>query len=410
VIVCGKRALDWDSIVTPAVRSMVKHVNSCCQPLVEVRDFQRATRRLKSPLYQLMQNLDTVRKSIQQGSAPALLQLLKAYRDREATDPRDKLYALLGIAGDLSIYRIVPDYSMPFEEVYKASTLQFILAYRSLEVLNLSFGLSKTSGLPSWTPDWRVSPQDSKKAAIRWSHERNLGGYRACGRMPFLVCRRDADLLCVNGLYFDEIVEISDVLDIEQEVAFCKTLTMWEQVIVYKQRTERAYVGGGDWVGAYFRTMAADLIMALSSEMGKDEITLDVIPIAREVFQTFRQKYGLVCKMLNDPEPSTDPDIVQAPDEEHVRRLTTLQMAFQSRRLFLTRQGYLGTVPEDTLVGDTVHILCAAKVPMVLRSGAVEFMGRRADGYQVVGDAHVHGIMNGEAGDGSQPFRVHLIY
>lgn len=247
-MVCGKRSLNWDSVVTPAVHSMVKHVNSCCQALVEGKDYQRANRRLKSPLYQLMQNLDSMRKSIQQGRATTLLQLLMTYRDREASDPRDKIYALLGIAGDLSIYRIVPDYSIPFEEVYKATTLQFILAYRSLEVLNLTFGLSKTSGLPSWTPDWRVSPQDSKRAANHSSHERNLGGYRACGRMPFLVCRREADLLCVNGLYFDDITEISEVLDIEQETAFCKTVAQWEQTIGCKQRTERSYVGGGDWV------------------------------------------------------------------------------------------------------------------------------------------------------------------
>lgn len=389
---------------------MIKHVNSCCQGLVDVRDYQRANRRLKSPLYQLMQNLDMLRRSIQQGRAPALLQLLKSYRDREATDPRDKVYALLGIAGDLSIYRIVPDYSISFEEVYKATTLQFILAYRSLEVLNLSFGLSKASELPSWTPDWRVSPQDSKKATTHSSHERNLGGYRTCGRMPFIVCRREADLLCVNGLLFDDIAEISELLDIEQEDAFCKTVAKWEQMIAYKQRTEKSYVGGGDWVGAYFRTMAADLIMALSNEMGKNEIPLDVIPIAREVFQSFRQKYGLMCRFLNDPEPSTDPDIVQAPDEEHVRRLTTLQMAFQNRRLFLTKQGYLGTVPEETQLGDTVHILCAAKIPMVLRPGSVTFMGQRASGYQVVGDAYVHGIMNGEACDGPRPFSVHLMY
>jgi hypothetical protein len=389
---------------------MVKHVNSCCKRLVAVRDYQRANRRLKSPLYQLMQNLDLLRKNIQQGRAPALLQLLKTYRDREATDPRDKIYALLGIAGDLSIYRIIPDYSVPFEEVYKATTLQFILAYRSLDVLNLGFGLSKSSGLPSWTPDWRVSPHDSRKASLRCSHERNLGGYRACGRMPFIVCRREADLLCVNGVFFDEITEISEVLDADQEASFCKTVAKWEQVITYKQRTERSYVGGGDWVGAYFRTMAADLIMSLSSEMGKSEIPLDVVPIARDIFQTFRRKYGLTCKMLNDPEPAMDPDIVQAPDEEHLKRLTTLQMSFQNRRLVLTKRGYLGTVPEETLVGDTVHILCAAKIPMILRLGSVTFMGQRADGYQVVGDAYIHGVMNGEVCDGSWPSSVHLIY
>jgi hypothetical protein len=409
-MVCGKRSLNWDSVVTPAVHAMVKHVNSCCQGHVVTKDYQRANRRLKSPLYQLMQDLDTVRKSIQQGKAPALLHLLKNYRDREAMDPRDKVYALLGIAGDLSIYSIMPDYRITFEEVYKATTLQLILIYRSFEVLNLTLRVSKSSELPSWTPDWRVSPKDSKKVAMSYSHERHLEGYRASGGMPFLVCRKESNLLCVNGVYFDDIAELSEVLDMEKDIAFNETLTKWEHMIICKQRTERSYVGGGDWIGAYFRTMAADLIMSLRSELVKDGIPLDVIPLALELFKTFRKKTGLTFKLLDDLAPTTDPDFVQAPGEEHAKRLTTLQMAFQNRRLFLTKRGYLGTVPEATRLGDTVHILCAAKVPMILRSGSVTFMDRRASGYQVVGDAYVHGIMNGEVCDGMQPFRIHVIY
>ncbi|PSS25238.1 hypothetical protein M430DRAFT_133506 [Amorphotheca resinae ATCC 22711] len=410
VMVCGKRSLNWDSVVTPAVHSMVKHVNSCCMGCVAQKDYQRANRRLKSPLYQLMQNLDTIRRSIQRGSAPALLQLLKNYRDREATDPRDKVYALLGIAGDVSLYAIIPDYQIPFEEVYKATALQLILMYRSLEVLNLTLGLSKSSDLPSWTPDWRVSPTDSKKVAMHCSHERNLGGYRACGRMPFFVFRREANFLCVNGIYFDDIAELSDVLDTEQETALNETLALWEEKIVHRQRIERSYVGGGDWLGAYFRTMAADLIMVLRSELSKDEIPVDVIPMARDVFQAFRLKTGLTMKLVTSPEITTDPDIVQIPDEEQMNRLMALKMAFQNRRLFITKRGYLGTVPEETQLGDTVHILCAAKTPMILRLGPVTFMGRSANGHQVVGDAYVHGIMNGEACNGTRPPRPHLIY
>lgn len=351
-----------------------------------------------------------MRRNIQRGRAPALLQLLKTYRDREASDPRDKIYAMLGIAGDLSIYGIVPDYRIPFEEVYKATTLQLILAYRSLEALNLTFGLSKTSQLPSWTPDWRVSSKDSKKAAAYCSHERNLGGYHACGRMPFLVCRQESDLLCVNGVYVDDIAQLSDVMDTDQDAALSKTLARWEEMIVYKQRTERSYIGGGDWIGAYFGTIAADLIAVLRRELVKDGVPVDVIPIARGLFKVFRERVGLTSGLLDGSEPVTDPDTVQAPNEEHMRRLTALHIAFQNRRLFLTKRGYLGTVPEETKLGDTVHILCAAKIPMILRLGYVTFMGKRAHGYQVVGDTYVHGIMNGEASDGARHFRPHLIY
>jgi hypothetical protein len=409
-MMCGKRSLNWDSVVASAVHSMVKHVNTCCTGFLAQKDHARACRRLMSPLYRLMQDMDTIRQSIQRGNAPALLPLLKIYRDRGATDPRDKIYALLGIAGDLSIYDIWPDYNVPFQEVYKATALQLIIMYRSLEVLNLTLGLSKSSELPSWTPDWRVSPTDSKKIEMHYMHEKNLGGYRACGRMPFLVSRKDANLLCVNGIYFDEVAELSDVIDTEDEKALNQILGSWEAKIALLQGAI-PYRGGGDWIEAYFRTMTADLIAALRAELVKDGLMMDVIPIARSVFKAFRLMTGLTSRLITVPAESLkDPDIVQTAGGDGLKRIASLRIGFQNRRLFISKRGYLGTVPGETQLGDSVHILCAAKTPMILRAGKVLINDRNLNGFQVVGDAYVHGIMNGEALNEMRPFRPHFLY
>jgi hypothetical protein len=374
---CGKRSLNWDSVVASAVHSMVKHVNTCCTGFLAQKDHARACRRLMSPLYRLMQDMDTIRQSIQRGNAPALLPLLKIYRDRGATDPRDKIYALLGIAGDLSIYDIWPDYNVPFQEV-----------------LNLTLGLSKSSELPSWTPDWRVSPTDSKKIEMNYMHEKNLGGYRACGRMPFLVSRKDANLLCVNGIYFDEVAELSDVIDTEDEKALNQILGSWEAKIALLQGAI-PYRGGGDWIEAYFRTMTADLIAALRAELVKDGLMMD----------------GLTSRLITVPAESLkDPDIVQTAGGDGLKRIASLRIGFQNRRLFISKRGYLGTVPGETQLGDSVHILCAAKTPMILRAGKVLINDRNLNGFQVVGDAYVHGIMNGEALNEMRPFRPHFLY
>ena len=64
------------------------------------------------------------------------------------------------------------------------------------------------------------------------------------------------------------------------------------------------------------------------------------------------------------------------------------------RRLLRMSSGFLGLGPTNMVVGDEVWILAGAKMPFVLRS--LE-NGR----YKLLGQAYVHGIMHGEAVEGS---------
>ncbi|KAF5712164.1 heterokaryon incompatibility (het-6OR allele) [Fusarium mundagurra] len=60
------------------------------------------------------------------------------------------------------------------------------------------------------------------------------------------------------------------------------------------------------------------------------------------------------------------------------------------RRVFLTDEGYLGLAFSSALEGDSVWVVSACPVPLVMRP--------RGDGtYQMIGDSYVHGIMEGEA-------------
>lgn len=62
------------------------------------------------------------------------------------------------------------------------------------------------------------------------------------------------------------------------------------------------------------------------------------------------------------------------------------------RRFFVTTRGYLGIGPANAHMGDYVAILISSQVPYILR-------GCKENGYRVVGETYVSGIMNGEAVD-----------
>ncbi|KAK3692431.1 heterokaryon incompatibility protein-domain-containing protein [Podospora appendiculata] len=91
----------------------------------------------------------------------ALLGLLRLAQARfKATDPRDYLYALLGLLGTDDIPRdLRPDYSLPFEHVFHKFTIYLIKGTNTISFLYCS-GMYKLAGVPSWVPDWRHCAMD----------------------------------------------------------------------------------------------------------------------------------------------------------------------------------------------------------------------------------------------------------
>jgi hypothetical protein len=59
------------------------------------------------------------------------------------------------------------------------------------------------------------------------------------------------------------------------------------------------------------------------------------------------------------------------------------------RRLIVTQKKYLGLAPEHVTPGDVVTILMGAQLPIILRGVDSH--------YVLIGEAYVHGIMDGEA-------------
>jgi hypothetical protein len=84
-----------------------------------------------------------------------LLSLLRKFRDRKASDPRDKVYALLGLVRTpQSRLPMIPDYSLSEVEVFRQATLECIYETGSLSIFSTELGRKFRTDLPSWVPDW----------------------------------------------------------------------------------------------------------------------------------------------------------------------------------------------------------------------------------------------------------------
>lgn len=78
--------------------------------------------------------------------------LFMSYRFN-CTDPRDKVFAMLGLAQALVLQ---PDYSSSVEDVYLQTTQFLLVALGNLDILCCVSHPKRVATLPSWVPDWQA--------------------------------------------------------------------------------------------------------------------------------------------------------------------------------------------------------------------------------------------------------------
>jgi hypothetical protein len=86
-----------------------------------------------------------------------------------ATDPRDKIFGLLGIAMCKQIDPITPDYSKTTQQVFTEATIASILESSAFLYFDFTIdppeGLTKVPGMPSWAVDFTLP---SKPHGNKW--------------------------------------------------------------------------------------------------------------------------------------------------------------------------------------------------------------------------------------------------
>lgn len=109
-----------------------------------------------------------------------LLDVLNKSRNCSATDPRDKVYGLLGLVGQHISNAIAVDYSLKPIAVFTKIATSFLLEQELLDVLkHTSNQHIDTSNCPSWVPQWSIKdvykplplqfpPAMTRKLASSW--------------------------------------------------------------------------------------------------------------------------------------------------------------------------------------------------------------------------------------------------
>ncbi|KAL7808824.1 HET domain-containing protein [Trichoderma aethiopicum] len=113
-----------------------------------------------------------------------LFQLLWRWRYRRATDPRDKVYGLLGFRSDISLPSVrMCDYTVDVRTLYHNVTVDLINMSTDLQPLIGRGGEgSDIPGLASWAVDWSGVEDPSRRSRANfWDHRHwwHFGGFEA---------------------------------------------------------------------------------------------------------------------------------------------------------------------------------------------------------------------------------------
>jgi hypothetical protein len=282
-----------------------------------------------------------------------------------ATDPRDRIFALLNLAGDRDHFNLFPDYSLTVEEVYREAACK-ILEQGTIDVLMYCQRPRKLAMLPSWVPDWSMDVLHPN-AQAPWD-----APFKASGTYTAIPKFSKFDTATFEGIHVDKVQEIG---------------TTWDP----------------NWLKPISRTAVKQWVKSIrgfcdiSPRIRVGEERLDAARIGILDSPTWNstrpyQGWGSQCaddvenlQRFGTEEGEKGEDASSAEESFYAFAL----MRMHTRRVFMTSTGFVGVGPLDMQPGDEVCILLGGKVPYLLRPQGNE-------SYTLVGEAYVHGIMHGE--------------
>ncbi|KAI1133663.1 heterokaryon incompatibility protein-domain-containing protein [Nemania abortiva] len=284
------------------------------------------------------------------------LDLLWNTWDREAANPRDKIYSILGVARNELIPRIIPDYSKPMEQVYKEVARSIIMTEENLEILLAANGVAGTGMLPSWVPDWRTEANENRPTLLfNGSRAFNILSsldkletrrYRflASGESKALFKFDDTlDTLIVSAMIFDRIASMTD------EFRTCETWRLWGGIGRCRIATEALQQFREDVNAAY---------MLAAKSRGTpvdDQLSVTNSSLTRQVDEVLAAGYSGTLNYLYTGE-----------DAYKYMYCATANI-MRHRRFLVTEAGRFAIGDSVAQQGDYLCIIGGCNYPMILR-------------------------------------------
>jgi hypothetical protein len=313
-----------------------------------------------------------------------LIYLIRTLRYFQATDPRDRIFALLSFATDAAALGLKPDYQKSCKEVYLETTISLISKW-FLDIFSLCEVHKNIPELPSWVPDFTSISQ----------------------RVPLQQRAMNRKAVPVTTVLQPRFSASGD--NHNTRVSYELTQTSPTSLLLPAKLVGRVTRVGTTWEPQAFKRWLQELREFSDS----DSVTFEPdhlravwrTAVADQEIRQGDQKPRLSEHELEKVHNSLRSLDLSAADKQTFVSLGLGDYVYQlqdvayGRRPFCTSKGHIGIGPSEMAAGDLLYILIGAHVPYILRP---DTHGR----LRLIGEAYVHGIMDGEAMEDEQPIDV----
>lgn len=335
--------------------------------------------------------------------SPKLLDLIASSRSFGCSNPRDKVYGMLGVTRqNTDSPYLAPEYSIFPGHVYRNFVLWDIFENHSLRALGISS--EKAGGQyasPSWVPNFNELDPCVSLTGVAM----RLFKFDASAGLPVEAWLSGQDnQLHLRGRVIDTIHTVGKEYFKEPTKTFKEdTIYTTEALLVNADMLLEAKT---IWLAAIKRSTRSHEETPKPQDLFAKELRYGRVVQVEHVPSNWKPFLRtLVCSPadgtteLFKATPSTVASFVrpivaacyfkEKSYDVDVYSFSLFMMAARSRRFSGTNRGRIGYVPKKARVGDLVVIFNGAKVPHIIRK-------RLRGGFYLIGECYMDGIMYGE--------------
>lgn len=297
-----------------------------------------------------------------------LLELVRDTSGLKCADDKDKLYAVLSLANDGG--DIEPDYSLSTIEVYRQLAINAINFNKLKFLSDCELGSRKLNG-PSWIPDWTT--------------ERMTDRITFCNAATFAY--QPVHVNSAEGWIRVTAVRVGTVVDIDVvSIPSQDPSSILPEIVrlLPADIESLTYKTGCSMMEAFAGTL---ICSGFRPQVPQDPRT-PTLEKSMEIIRSISQGgdgFGFQGNSALD----------------RAIYLDQVYSYTKNRALVRTEEGYIGLAPSDTKVGDTILAILSSQSFTVVRPAP----GNK-DRYNVVGEAFLYGLNNGEAVLGPLPDHI----
>lgn len=393
---CGKARVD-------AYRALLalESLSMCLWPALLLGGLHREELRLAERPAGVLDIWTDLIDDLRESKLPRLATLVSTLSGSgmQSTDPRDRIYAVLGIVEDT--LGLEPNYEVSYEDLYIRMSRK-LLENGDMFILLYNKADRSDELIPSWVADW------TQKLCSGLVEARKTRFSAAADTLPVVQFEATEaaipTTLLISGKSFHFITHIGDSLDEcgGDKFGLYNNFSLWFQRFVSlkldlipQNEKSAGPVGTVDFLLKMVWELMGDgrSHKFLKEQYGEDLITfleLVVAVLGNMKSGKFPEvEYGKAVMTFLEGEVG-EVDTSQTTRLKFPTALAFgLSLRLLSQRSFVTEQRHLCVGPEHTRVGDLTVILRGVDTPVVLREVG--------DGYySLIGPAYVPGIMSGE--------------